>query len=454
MLPAEVRGRAVDALHRAADARPHRERVRGRIQRVAAGRAAEAEVVCADSLSLSAADEPRGLLEGCRPNRSRRARPRPRRRRRSRRRGTPGTPAGRPRSPRRPRRTSPRARPRPSARRSSRISGSRKLTSIGSSSGASSRSTTMQSSMIRIPSPIRSGRNAPRRAASRFERVLGDEVRVEELDLGAGLLGGRAQPLEPVRRHRRDPLERVRVNEKDATSGTRLRRTGLGRTWPVECNSAVTFLPPDHASPWDSTNLRETVLGVFFGVMNRLLGRQVRPAPPSAWAPPALLRRVRLRPRHLDGVRRAQPRRLGPHALGDAGSRALLIADFLPAIAIGLTVGPLVDRLSRRRVMVVGRRRPLPRLLHAPVRARAPAQIVALAAVAGFATGFFRPAVYAGLPNLVEDDGAAERTGAAAGGRRGDDRRRPARRRRARRRHEPGLGLRGSTRSRSSSRRC
>ena len=29
--------------------------------------------------------------------------------------------------------------------------------------------------------------------------------------------------------------------------------------------------------------------------------------------------------------------------------------------------------------------------------------IVALAAVAGFATGFFRPAVYAGLPNLVDD---------------------------------------------------
>ena len=33
----------------------------------------------------------------------------------------------------------------------------------------------------------------------------------------------------------------------------------------------------------------------------------------------------------------------------------------------------------------------------------APWQIVALAAVAGFATGFFRPAVYAGLPNLVDD---------------------------------------------------
>ena len=30
-------------------------------------------------------------------------------------------------------------------------------------------------------------------------------------------------------------------------------------------------------------------------------------------------------------------------------------------------------------------------------------QIVVLAAVAGIATGFFRPAVYAGLPNLVKD---------------------------------------------------
>jgi MFS family permease len=35
--------------------------------------------------------------------------------------------------------------------------------------------------------------------------------------------------------------------------------------------------------------------------------------------------------------------------------------------------------------------------------ANSPEQIVGLAAVAGFATGFFRPAVYAGLPNLVED---------------------------------------------------
>src|SRR5919199_1620720 len=37
-----------------------------------------------------------------------------------------------------------------------------------------------------------------------------------------------------------------------------------------------------------------------------------------------------------------------------------------------------------------------------PLRSR-PGAPVALAAVAGFATGFFRPALYAGLPNLVWD---------------------------------------------------
>lgn len=82
---------------------------------------------------------------------------------------------------------------------------------------------------------------------------------------------------------------------------------------------------------------------------------------------------------------------------------ALLIADFLPAIAIGLTVGPLVDRLSRRGVMVAA---DLVRFLvfcTLPFATSA-GQIVALAAVAGLATGFFRPAVYAGLPNLVEDE--------------------------------------------------
>ncbi|MGH3080067.1 MAG: MFS transporter [Gaiellaceae bacterium] len=82
---------------------------------------------------------------------------------------------------------------------------------------------------------------------------------------------------------------------------------------------------------------------------------------------------------------------------------ALLIADFLPSILIGVTAASLVDRMRRRRLMVAA---DLVRVAVFAVLifADSPAQIVALAAVAGFATGFFRPAVYAGLPNLVRDE--------------------------------------------------
>jgi MFS family permease len=82
---------------------------------------------------------------------------------------------------------------------------------------------------------------------------------------------------------------------------------------------------------------------------------------------------------------------------------ALLIADFLPIVVIGVTLGPLVDRLSRRRLMVVSD------LVRAGTFAALPfvdepGAIVALAAVNGVATGFFRPAVWAGMPNLVSED--------------------------------------------------
>jgi MFS family permease len=70
---------------------------------------------------------------------------------------------------------------------------------------------------------------------------------------------------------------------------------------------------------------------------------------------------------------------------------------------IGLLFGPLVDRLSRRRLMIVSD------LVRAAVFcalpfATSPAMIVVLGGVVGIATGFFRPAVYAGMPNLVDDE--------------------------------------------------
>jgi MFS family permease len=81
---------------------------------------------------------------------------------------------------------------------------------------------------------------------------------------------------------------------------------------------------------------------------------------------------------------------------------ALLIVEFLPVLVIGLTLGPLVDRLPRRSLMIgsdVVRVGVFAALPFAP----SALAIVVLAGVAGFATGFFRPAVYAGLPNLVDD---------------------------------------------------
>ena len=82
---------------------------------------------------------------------------------------------------------------------------------------------------------------------------------------------------------------------------------------------------------------------------------------------------------------------------------AVLVVEFLPPVFVGLTLGPLLDRLQRRRLMVGAD------LVRAAVFCALPfassaGEIVALAAVAGLATGFFRPAVYAGVPNLVPEE--------------------------------------------------
>ena len=70
---------------------------------------------------------------------------------------------------------------------------------------------------------------------------------------------------------------------------------------------------------------------------------------------------------------------------------ALLIADFLPIVLIGFLLGPLVDRLSRRRLMIASD------LVRFGVFAAlpfvgSPEGLVVLAGVTGVATGFFFPA--------------------------------------------------------------
>ena len=88
----------------------------------------------------------------------------------------------------------------------------------------------------------------------------------------------------------------------------------------------------------------------------------------------------------------------------DSGSwvAALLIADFLPIVLVGFLLGPLVDRLSRRKLMIASDLVRFGVFCLLPFAGSA-GVIVGLAAVAGMATGLFRPALYAGVPNLVEE---------------------------------------------------
>jgi MFS family permease len=82
---------------------------------------------------------------------------------------------------------------------------------------------------------------------------------------------------------------------------------------------------------------------------------------------------------------------------------ALLIAVFLPTVVVGVAVGPLLDRLSRRRLMIASD------LLRAAVFVllpfvSEPVWIVVLAGVAGVGNAIYRPTVNAALPNLLEED--------------------------------------------------
>jgi MFS family permease len=81
---------------------------------------------------------------------------------------------------------------------------------------------------------------------------------------------------------------------------------------------------------------------------------------------------------------------------------ALLVADFLPSVLVGLLLGSLVDRLRRRGLMIGADLVRLVAFCFLPFAGSATAIVVA-AAVVGLANGFFMPSVFAGLPNLVDD---------------------------------------------------
>ena len=76
---------------------------------------------------------------------------------------------------------------------------------------------------------------------------------------------------------------------------------------------------------------------------------------------------------------------------------ALLIAEFLPLVVVGFLVGPLVDRWSRRRILVATDLARAAVFVLLPFAPNA-LSIVGLALVAGIATSFFRPAALRRAP--------------------------------------------------------
>ena len=88
---------------------------------------------------------------------------------------------------------------------------------------------------------------------------------------------------------------------------------------------------------------------------------------------------------------------------------ALFIVTFVPEVIVGLVAGPLVDRMSRKKLIVAADIARIGVFVALPFVGSALA-IVALAAVAGVANSFFRPAVLAGVPNLIPEEDLAHGT--------------------------------------------
>lgn len=81
---------------------------------------------------------------------------------------------------------------------------------------------------------------------------------------------------------------------------------------------------------------------------------------------------------------------------------ALLIVGFLPGIVNGLLLGPFLDRLPRKRLMLASDLANVAIFAALPF-ADSPTTLVVFGGLSGFANAFFRPVVYAALPNLVEE---------------------------------------------------
>ena len=81
----------------------------------------------------------------------------------------------------------------------------------------------------------------------------------------------------------------------------------------------------------------------------------------------------------------------------------LLFCELAPGVVLGITVGPLIDRWPRQRMMILSDLGGVAAFAALPF-VHSAAGICAVSAFAGFSAAFFRPGCYASIPNLVTDE--------------------------------------------------
>ena len=81
----------------------------------------------------------------------------------------------------------------------------------------------------------------------------------------------------------------------------------------------------------------------------------------------------------------------------------LLFCELVPGVVLGVAVGPLIDRWSRKWMMFLSDVGGAVCFGALPF-VHSPAGICAVSALAGFSSAFFRPSCYSAIPNLVKEE--------------------------------------------------
>jgi DHA3 family macrolide efflux protein-like MFS transporter len=81
----------------------------------------------------------------------------------------------------------------------------------------------------------------------------------------------------------------------------------------------------------------------------------------------------------------------------------LLFSELAPGVILGLTLGPLIDRWPRQRMMILSDLGGVVAFGALPF-VHSPGGICAVSAFAGFSAAFFRPGCYSAIPNLLPED--------------------------------------------------